>query len=346
MHNGENRYKVALRLLFVLCFCASPACTPHPQTLQFEPESCSAEGYRLLLCIDLRNDRKPVGGLVIKRGDASQQGHRYVDLPFAAVAVQDNNKISSTSGKYSDRTRITYVTSSDSSLFSGVAIEPEINLLPTGSVSTEALPNAIYLTRPTAVERKFIFKAIPPLTSSNTNQGQQTIPSDVGDSLDGVAVILPSDARGIGIAGPQASIPMPRETREANGKVWYYPISDLRERKYLELGYQVTDAGYWSVAFEGAIPLVALLLVPLLALIFLKPEDRVRPRARRIGIWVGVGLESVILLALGLYLWRVSVPSESEIKLIVQSITSVLGALFGAFVLWVAIKRQPKPTSP
>src|SRR5208337_3356269 len=146
-----------------------------------------------LLCFDLRDDRRPVAGLVVEEtGQLSTVALRSVILPFASDAVEPVADLSSAWGTHGEFTLIYYVAAPKRRGIYGIGIVPRFRRLDHPPDSLDELNQGSLYFIENGIEHRLIYK-YP--TAGRKKSWPDELSSLPQVPLSWVAVAIPSDAK-------------------------------------------------------------------------------------------------------------------------------------------------------
>jgi hypothetical protein len=302
---------------------------------RFDTDAFDSPNYKLALCFDLRDEDHMMSGLVINSKPDLPKGQHIVLLPFSSVEAQHNIKLLTTWGSYNNLSVITYIASDRIGASNGIGIIPKIPVYTLDEINSGANSHDfVYLIR-AGVERKFIYKY--PTSIQEIGYLAPEIQSLPFDNIDSIAVIIPPDAEFREVRPGYSEIPTNEYT---NGKARFYTTSAERAGSdHIELRYAFKATSSQTFFVEMVIKFIAVIFVPLVSLIALRPEEVENPSTRKRLIWGGVILQVLIIGGLVIYIWVTHQPGESEVKAIGDAAITVLGAILGAVALIVKVKK-------
>jgi hypothetical protein len=301
-----------------------------PDATKFDYRDFYSDTQRLVLCFDLRDDVRPLSGLVIRSNQSQVPEGHIVVLPFGSKSAVPNETLLTSSGNYRDFTLIHYIVSERSGGTVGIGIVPIFDLSPPALYSLEDLTGSLYLVR-SGLERRFVYRY--PTQGSGRASGS-IVPNIPTDTLDAVAVAIPEMAVRKEIRDGRTEIP----NRLYNNKVAaFYPANSAEAT--LQLRYEVPASLGQKLLLEYGVKAVAAILTPLLGLLFLDPNKA--RRTKRIVLWGGAIVEIAVLVLV----WRVALvmKGESEIKTTYDLVVVAVGALATVIVLWIKARAEQKP---
>lgn len=302
---------------------------------RFDSTLFESSGYNLTLCFDLRDENRLLSGLVVNAKPDLPKGQHIVLLPFASIEAQHNPKMLTTWGSYNNLTIITYVASERIGASSDIGIIPRIPFYTLDQIDTgESLKDSVYLIR-SGLERKFIYKY--PTSIHDFGNLPTEIQALVVDNLDAIAVIVPPGTEFREVRPGFSEIPTNEYT---NGRTRFYTASAEKAKSdHIELRYTFKATGSQTLFVELFIKLISVIFIPLISLLALRPDEVQNPEKRKHLIWGGVIVQIIIIVGLVIYIWLTHEPGESEIKAIGDAAITVFGAILGAVVLIVKVKK-------
>jgi hypothetical protein len=294
------KYKlILLVVLLVGCRAANRA------AITFDEGRLSSFSGNTILCFDFRS-RDPVGGLILRITSTPTSGRRDILLPFPAHEIQPNRSLLLTSGTY-DRFAIVSAAFGTPSLHgSSVAFVPEMQPLDLTNPQLEGLDPGAYFQE-NGLEYWFVF-----IDSSPTIQTEilRDFPGSAPETFDAIAVAIPVAAEGREVRKGFTIYPPP-SVRLKNFLLFTKPARPAVQR--IELRYAVPPTAAQVAASSNGLKLLLVLIVPVVTLIFLDPDDIQRPRLRLIAIWGGLSLQALIVAVVVWAALQVKTPLDAWI---------------------------------
>lgn len=325
--------------LLVLSALGGISCDRSPAATQFESRNFATPNYNLLLCLDLTTDLAPAAGLLVNGNPNLPLGQHYVVLPFESLSAQSNEDIVSTWGSYSNFTLVTYLASERMNTDNGVGITPRLRIYaPDELLGNEASREPVYLIA-SGEERKLVFRY--PHLDQNTMHLPPQLQKLSLEIPDGIAVMLPPNARRFGNTVFLTEQPQ-HELEKGDLRIRYYPGTFERAKAdTLELMYVVKPNFFQNLLVEYLFKLVPILIVPALTLKFLRKEEVDDANKRKWWLRFLLVLQVVIGVTL-LVFFIVKGASDTNIKLALDTVLLIGGALIAQFVASMKVSDKPK----
>jgi hypothetical protein len=289
---------------------------------------------RLTLCFDLRDEDKLLSGLLINARADTTKGQHIVLLPFTSTEVQPNTRLLTTWGAHKTFTIVTYVATDRMGDSNGIGMAPRVPFYTLDEINVGANSrDVVYIIR-AGLERRFIYK----YPTADREFGNLPIETQLLiDNLDSIGVAIPGNAEFREVRPGFSEIPTNEYT---NGNARFYAASAAKAgTDHIELRYAFKATGSQTLFVELALELIAAVIVPLVSLKALRPEEARNPKQRQVLIWGAIILQIVMIAGLVTYIWFTHEPGESELKAIGDAVIAVMGAIFGAVVIRMKAKE-------
>lgn len=282
---------------------------------------------RLTLCFDLRDENRPMSGLVLNQGADTSRGQHIVVVPFASIEVQNNGRLLTTWGSHGTFTLLTYMASDRTGGSNGVGFQPRLPFYTPDQINIGAgSRDFVYVIR-AGLERRFIYK-FPRPPQEMARLPSETLP--MIDNIDSIGVAVPANVEFREVRPGFSETPSNEYT---SAKARFYTASaDKAKTDRIELRYAFRATDSDTLYVELLFQLVTAIFIPIVALIFLSPKEVKSQGWRQLLIWGGIILQLVIITGLVAYIWFTHEPGESEIKAFGTAAIAVIGAVLGAVV--------------
>lgn len=222
-----------------------------------------------LLCFDLTDDDKIRGAVLVRTGH--DLNDRSIILPFSISDVENSEDILSTTASYDNRSLICFKGSANNEReFSTIKYVPAVTDWPDDMLTEEQMEDGVYYKR-NGLERRFIFRCI------NPGHLHQKYVSLRLDTIKSVGIKLPPKIRGIALANGSMYDPAPLLK---NGDLRYFESKGQALTK-VEINYLLPANNKQIAVFEFIMKLLGVITLPVIDLVFLKPNPRLSPRTKK-----------------------------------------------------------------
>ncbi|HEV3458579.1 MAG TPA: hypothetical protein VHG32_18630 [Thermoanaerobaculia bacterium] len=289
------------------------------------------------LCFDLRDDRHPLAGLLLKPGTSQGPTAHSVALPFQSAAASADEEIYSRWGSYGDTTLITFTSSPNTTGTYGIGLLPIFPNAPEawgddpGPDDLDRSRSSIfYLAVPKSNLRQFIYKY--PDVDRFRNDWLTAMSSVADTTIDRIAVLLPANAQGRPIHHQDRTV-VPDATSSGPVRIFPGRATGLQPPvPAVQIRYELPETTRQEVLIEEVSKLLGALLPPGLALFILFFGTLNSPRQRL--LWIGcLSLVQISVIAVFIYLASSSW-SESTSKAVADLGIAFISASLAAFALW------------
>jgi len=286
-----------------------------------------------ILCFDLRSDRGvSSAGLVLRVTQSAQSGRRDLILPFPTTAVEPSRNVLLASGSY-DRFTILSMSIGNPSLgASTVAFMPQAKSIDLTKPSLDLLAPGLYYQE-SGLERWFVYvDGVSEVTTELTRD----FPATTFDTYDAISVAIPDSAEGREVKKGSTVDPAPT-SRIGNAMLFARPT--VVNARRLAIHYVVPATAAQLAASNSGLKLLLVVLVPIVTLLFLDPEDIQRPRLRVIALWLGVVLQVSVVVVV---VWAAIAMRRTNIETMADFVVAAVGVIAEVIVILVKAKRAPK----
>jgi len=226
-----------------------------------------------VVCFDLTNDAK-IRGVILIKSENKTADHTII-LPFKATQVENSQEVLSTSGNFGNLSIFSYKgSSSGEPEYTGIKFIPVLNDWPENMSTEDEMEDGLYFTE-SGAECKFIYKyaKFASMQAKYINVALDTVQS--------IAIKLPEKAKEIVLPNGRVSDPDPTASF---GNLKYFETNHKLLAK-VEISYLLPANKKQIAVFNFILKLATVLLVPLIDLIFLKPNRRFTPKVKKIVKW-------------------------------------------------------------
>ncbi|GAB4383845.1 MAG: hypothetical protein Kow00121_46460 [Elainellaceae cyanobacterium] len=314
------------------------SCTVDRRKPQLDTQKFSKFDGISILCFDLSSDSdQPVGGLLlrIKSSPTSpSEVQRNILLPFQANQVVQNRDILLTSGAYDNQFTLINISIGSPSLGTPtVSFFPQLRTLSADKPSLSGLEPGVYFSK-NGLERWFILIDDSPKILSELHQ---KFPGIEFDGFDSVAIAMPSEYEGRDVE-PGSSI-IPKSYILLGNIVAFSSPQNVQGNNKIVLRYAVPATPTQIAVSNGALKLIFVLVIPLVTLVFLDPNDIQNPRLRNVAI---SGFIILQILVAGVVIWAALTIRGPSPEAWVDFIIAGVGVV--SEVVIILVKRERKPT--
>lgn len=243
----------------------------------FNSEKFSNNYSSNILCFDLSNDQKIVGGLLLNSNDSVTNSNRlYSSLPFLLEKMDRNISIYNSSVSYSNHTILDYTLTNQNS--------GSIGFKPYWSNTKDDNSNLCLIS--SGLRRTFIYNH--EINSSNKQLGNNNL------KIEKTGIYLPANAD---VFEKETNIPFIKEN-----SVRYY---DLIEGKKVEIEYLVKPAPSQKKFSDFLLKIAGILLIPILQFLLFDKElaDEKRKKALRMFLTITIIIQGILFLIIGYFLY-------------------------------------------
>jgi hypothetical protein len=288
---------------------------------------------RTLLCLDFRDDRgRPAGGLILRLSSADTGGRKGIVLPFTTRFVGTNRSYISSSASYDGYTIVDVSIGSRSVGAGPIPLVPATLELGPETLHERALAPGLYYSENGQERWMILVDSAKPVAAKLASEFRGTH----FETPEAIAIALPAKAEGRQVRPGLTVFPAP-SVNLANTMLFANRQAGTNDR--IELRYVVPPTASQLAVSNSGFKLLLVLILPILSLVLLSPNDIGRPTARRILIGVLVLLQ----LALATFIVWASFSSGREISATtyLDLTTAAIGVAGEAAVLWVKSRKHP-----
>lgn len=319
-------------LVFVIWLLAS--CRAADRTVtNFNEGQFSSFSGRTVLCFDLR-PRTPVGAILLRITSTPASTRRDVLLPFQAREIQSNRSLLLTSGTYDRFAIVSAAFGAPSGRGTYVAFVPAMQPLNLANPQLEGLEPGVYFQE-NGLEYWFVFIDA---SGEILSEIGKDFPGTQMETYDSLAIAIPASAEGREVRKGFTIYPSP-SVRLRNFLFFAKPVPPAVQR--VELRYAIQPTTAQIAASSSGLKLLLVLLVPVVTLIFLDPDDIQRPRLRIVAIWGGLTLQVLIVIAV---VWA-ALQTRTAVEAWVDFGISALGVVCEVTVILVKSKAGRDATA-
>jgi hypothetical protein len=323
MHIRLRLLSTSVALLLVILFSA---CSRNAISSNFEPSDFIQDGLSLVLAFDLRNDEKPLAGLVVNRSSINTTISHSVLLTFPSFEPKSDLTLAGATGHYRNFTVVSFVPSGAG--VGAVTFVPLFSTPPPQNYDLSQLKGALYLLR-SGLQRDFIYRYPDDFLMESLNPAN--LRSFAQDQFDAIAVAVPTNSQGVEIMSGQTAVPGHLSentvTRFYPGKP---PTPDI---KTLHIRYEVPANKPQKDLANSLLSFISAIFVPLSGLLLMSPGDIKRPSTRRVFIVIAGIIQVCIIGWLGTSIWRAY--ESLDMPFFIQVGIVCFGTFLTGVVLWV-----------
>jgi hypothetical protein len=320
------------RLRIVVLLLVGLPLSPKMSARSFDASLCRIENRQVVLCFDLRDDLHPTAGLTLNIS-APDKKELHVLLPFRTTAFETDQALLSTWGNYRDFTLINFFETSSG--IHGIGFDPVFSeQLP---LDEQQLSSTLTLQR-LGLERRFIY-------SHHISSNAKSFPLEVqgidDQGLDAIGVIRPDNAIGLELRNGRTEDP---EAFASNGHARFYMAIDSKgSPNKIEVRYELPPTPFQTLILSYISKVAGAFAAPFVVILFLSVKESVRPKTRRIALWVFGMIQVAVILWLAYTAW--STRNQLATNAVADWTIVALTAVASAVPLWIK-REQPAQQLP
>ena len=289
------------------------------------------------LCFDLRNESKPISGIVFNYSQIQDVESHIIEIPFGTKDVEENVDLFLTWGVYKDTTIIQYITSSNSNSKYGIEIIPIFGDLSALSTDIGYLSETIYYEN-SGNEYIFIYK-YPEFDEKRKKRSVAEV-RQVFTKFDSIGIALPAKSTGLEIDDTgKTFLPDPIFY---NDFAYFFPGTGegLSETEAIIVRYSLpvseTQKFIFNLIFKLFTVTAPYIIQILTIKLLLSPTDEINWKSRR--RWSVFLLVVQLVCSIALGIWAALGSSSSQNLALGDIIAAVIGGIISSILLIEKLK--------